>query len=86
MVNTLNTGADNLTLADMNEEGANMLMLQTARTGDDFFEPCIPGSPGRTAAVLILALLFDLFQQKHGQAGFPLSMLANKKPHACLDR
>jgi len=29
MVNTLNTGADNLTLADMNEEGANMLMLQT---------------------------------------------------------
>jgi len=29
MMNTLNTGADNLTLADMNEEGANMLMLQT---------------------------------------------------------
>ncbi len=29
MVNTLNTGADNLTLADMNEESANMLMLQT---------------------------------------------------------
>lgn len=29
MINTLNTGADNLTLADMNEEGANMLMLQT---------------------------------------------------------
>lgn len=29
MVNTLNGGADNLTLADMNEEGANMLMLQT---------------------------------------------------------
>ena len=29
MVNTLNNGADNLTLADMNEEGANMLMLQT---------------------------------------------------------
>lgn len=29
MVDTLNTGADNLTLADMNEEGANMLMLQT---------------------------------------------------------
>ena len=29
MENTLNTGADNLTLADMNEEGANMLMLQT---------------------------------------------------------
>ena len=29
MVNTLNVGADNLTLADMNEEGANMLMLQT---------------------------------------------------------
>lgn len=29
MVTTLLKGADNLTLADMNEEGANMLMLQT---------------------------------------------------------
>jgi len=29
MINTLTGGADNLTLADMNEEGANMLMLQT---------------------------------------------------------
>ncbi|BBO88307.1 flagellin [Desulfosarcina ovata] len=29
MINTLETGGDNLTLADMNEEGANMLMLQT---------------------------------------------------------
>jgi flagellin len=29
MINTLTQGADNLTLADMNEEGANMLMLQT---------------------------------------------------------
>jgi flagellin-like hook-associated protein FlgL len=29
MINTLQTGADNLTLADSNEEGANMLMLQT---------------------------------------------------------
>jgi flagellin-like hook-associated protein FlgL len=29
MISTLSTGADNLTLADMNEEGANMLMLQT---------------------------------------------------------
>ncbi|NTW58566.1 MAG: flagellin [Nitrospirae bacterium] len=29
MVNTLTAGADKLTLADMNEEGANMLMLQT---------------------------------------------------------
>lgn len=29
MINTLTEGADNLTLADMNEEGANMLMLQT---------------------------------------------------------
>ncbi len=32
MVNTLNTGADGLTLADMNEEGANMLMLQTRQS------------------------------------------------------
>ena len=29
MINTLNTGADNLTLADSNEEGANLLALQT---------------------------------------------------------
>lgn len=29
MINTLQGGADNLTLADTNEEGANMLMLQT---------------------------------------------------------
>jgi flagellin len=29
MINTLKTGADNLTLADPNEEGANMLALQT---------------------------------------------------------
>ncbi len=29
MISTLSQGADNLTLADMNEEGANMLMLQT---------------------------------------------------------
>jgi flagellin len=32
MVNTLQTGSDNLTLADMNEEGANMLMLQTRQS------------------------------------------------------
>jgi len=29
MINTLTGGADKLTLADMNEEGANLLMLQT---------------------------------------------------------
>ncbi len=28
-VNTLQTGADKLTLADLNEEGANLLALQT---------------------------------------------------------
>ncbi|OPY66105.1 MAG: Flagellin [Syntrophorhabdus sp. PtaU1.Bin050] len=32
MIATLNTGGDNLTLADMNEEGANMLMLQTRQS------------------------------------------------------
>lgn len=32
MINTLQTGADNLTLADMNEEGANMLALQTRQS------------------------------------------------------
>jgi flagellin len=29
MINTLEEGASNLVNADMNEEGANMLMLQT---------------------------------------------------------
>jgi flagellin-like hook-associated protein FlgL len=29
LINTLETGADNLVLADTNEEGANMLALQT---------------------------------------------------------
>jgi len=32
LVNTLTEGADKLTLADMNEEGANMLMLQTRQS------------------------------------------------------
>jgi len=32
MINTLKSGADNLTLADMNEESANMLMLQTRQS------------------------------------------------------
>jgi len=32
MINTLNTGSDLLTLADANEEGANMLMLQTRQS------------------------------------------------------
>ncbi len=32
MINTLTEGADNLTLADMKEEGANMLMLQTRQS------------------------------------------------------
>ena len=32
MINTLTMGASNLTAADMNEEGANMLMLQTRQT------------------------------------------------------
>lgn len=32
MIATLETGGDNLTLADMNEEGANMLMLQTRQS------------------------------------------------------
>lgn len=32
IMNTLQTGSDNLTLADMNEQGANMLMLQTRQS------------------------------------------------------
>lgn len=32
LIATLQTGADNLTLADMNNEGANMLMLQTRQS------------------------------------------------------
>ena len=32
MINTLTEGSDKLTLADTNEEGANMLMLQTRQS------------------------------------------------------
>ena len=32
MINTLTAGSDKLTLADTNEEGANMLMLQTRQS------------------------------------------------------
>ena len=32
MINTLETGAANLTLADMNEEAANLLALQTRQS------------------------------------------------------
>ena len=32
LINTLQTGADNLVLADTNEEGANMLALQTRQS------------------------------------------------------
>ena len=32
MISNLKSGADNLTLADMNQEGANMLMLQTRQS------------------------------------------------------
>jgi flagellin len=32
MINTLQTGSDNLTLADMNQEGANMLTLNTRQS------------------------------------------------------
>ncbi len=32
MINTLSSGSDALTLADMNQEGANMLMLQTRQS------------------------------------------------------
>src|SRR6185369_4441831 len=32
MINTLQQGADGLTLADMNQEGANMMMLQTRQS------------------------------------------------------
>ncbi|HWP14685.1 MAG TPA: flagellin, partial [Xanthobacteraceae bacterium] len=32
MINTLQTGADNLVLADTNEEGANLLALQTRQS------------------------------------------------------
>ncbi|MEM8796657.1 MAG: ABC transporter substrate-binding protein, partial [Pseudomonadota bacterium] len=32
LINTLEVGAGNLTLADLNEEGANLLTLQTRQT------------------------------------------------------
>ncbi len=53
MINTLQKGADNLTLADMNEEGANLLMLQTRQAlGTTAL------SLASQAAQLVLRLLF----------------------------
>ena len=53
MINTLQTGADNLTLADTNEEAANMLALQTRQQLSlDRSVAGFAGRPGSAAAVL----------------------------------
>jgi flagellin len=53
MVNTLKEGADKLTLADINEEGANMLMLQTRQQfGYHVVVPGLPSGSRRPAVVL----------------------------------
>ena len=52
MINTLQTGADDLTLADANEEGANMLALQTRQQLSIHGAVArLAGEPGRAAAV-----------------------------------
>ena len=53
MINTLEDGAVNLTIADMNEEGANMLMLQTRQAlGTTSLEPGLPSSTVSPETVL----------------------------------
>jgi flagellin-like hook-associated protein FlgL len=53
MINTLEDGAANLTNADLNEEGANLLMLQTRQSvGYHIIEHGLPGRPVRSEIVL----------------------------------
>jgi flagellin-like hook-associated protein FlgL len=52
IINTLKTGADNLTLADNNEEGANLLALNTRQQLSQTAPLArLAGEPGRAAAV-----------------------------------
>ena len=52
MINTLQTGADNLTLADTNEEGANLLALQTRQQlSTTALSLASQAEPGRAPAV-----------------------------------
>ena len=54
LINTLQTGADSLVLADSNEEGANMLALQTRQQPvHDRAVARHPGQPGGAAAVRV---------------------------------
>ena len=57
MINTLETGAANLTLADTNEEAANLLALQT-RQQLVFDGPVdgFAGRPGRAASVRLISI------------------------------
>ena len=56
MVNTLQTGADNLVLADTNEEGANMLALQTRQSAVDHRSVARrAGQPERAPPVRLIA-------------------------------
>jgi flagellin-like hook-associated protein FlgL len=53
MINTLEDGAANLTNADLNEEGANLLMLQTRQSlGYHITEHGLPGRPVGSEIVL----------------------------------
>ena len=56
LVNTLQTGADNLVLADTNEEGANLLALQTRQQLSTTALSLVrAGRPGGAAAVRLIA-------------------------------
>ena len=56
LINTLETGADNLVLADTNEEGANMLALQTRQQLSTTALSLVgTGRPGGAAAVRLSA-------------------------------
>ena len=60
LINTLQTGADNLVLADTNEEGANMLALQTRQQLSTTALSLVrAGRPGGAAAVRLIPITLD---------------------------
>ena len=66
MINTLTEGSDKLTLADTNEEGANMLMLQTRQSlSTTALEPLGPGRPVSSETVRIKTLLAGRMGRKN---------------------
>ena len=73
MIATLKIGGDNLTLADMNEEGANMLMLQT--TAGIGYPVTVHGFPVSTAGSPALSV--EVNQTREGPQAPPFHISAS---------